>query len=37
MVTFFPELAEGLSIETEVFFKEVQGSFPESRTTCLSE
>jgi hypothetical protein len=30
MVTFFPELAEGLARVTEVFFEEVQGSFPES-------
>jgi hypothetical protein len=37
MVTFFPELAEGLSRETELFFEEVQGSFPESRTVCPSE
>jgi hypothetical protein len=37
MVTFFPELVEGLSVETEVFFEEVQGSFPESRTIYPSE
>jgi hypothetical protein len=30
-VIFFPELVEGLSKETKVFFEEVQGIFPESR------
>jgi hypothetical protein len=37
MVTFFPELAEALAKETEVFFEEERGSFPESRTFCPSE
>jgi hypothetical protein len=30
MVTFFPELAEALPKEKEVFFEEERGSFPES-------
>jgi hypothetical protein len=37
MVTFFLELAESLPKETEVFFEEERGSFPESRTVCPSE
>jgi hypothetical protein len=37
MVTFFPELEEDLPKEAEVFFREEQGSFPESRATSLSE
>jgi hypothetical protein len=37
MVTFFPELAEDLLKEAEVFFEEEQGSFPESRTASSSE
>jgi hypothetical protein len=36
-VTLFPELAEGLSKETEVFFEEVQCPFPESRAASPNE
>jgi hypothetical protein len=37
MVTFFPELEKDLPKEAEVFFREEQGSFPESRAISLSE
>jgi hypothetical protein len=37
MVTFFPELAEGLFREVEGFFEEVQGCFSESQTVSLRE
>jgi hypothetical protein len=37
MVTFFPELEEDLPKEAEVFFREEQGSFPESWAISLSE
>jgi hypothetical protein len=37
MVTFFPELAEGLFREVEDFFEEVQGCFSESQIVSLRE
>jgi hypothetical protein len=37
MVTFFPELAEGLFREVEGFFEEVQGCFLESQGVCPRE
>jgi hypothetical protein len=36
IVTLFPELAEDLPKEVEVFFREKRGSFPESRTATPS-